>query len=1127
MADRSLINSAMGGWQPGSAGVQIQASMGGGQPDGPPGISLNALGLSLSYFTIGTPATINILNATNGSTITAGFLPVGFTLSGRTIIYDGTGIVGAPTIQLIESLAGVTRVTNLGITLVALAEGLPPLLGPTGFNLGNTQISYFGIGFPFLDRFKTSQLVTSEYGVPEVPVNADQYPTAMPIDGTTLKWLINVEGAYGPAGVAQNYVIETNHPGLTLDFTHATKMADSSNGGLRRITVDASNPTFSLGYRIELNLRAMSTPFVAGTHFIRMFRADEETQLKNGGIFTTQFLNRCRLVQVLRFMDWSCTNDEQIRAWADRPKPSWASWGTNRGVPYEVQIALCNEVNRHGHFHMPAQIGVTSVVSYDGNGKPTEVTHDDAIANEFVDNLAALLKSQMKPELVRGVEFSNEAWNFGFVQYFYLRSFQPSPKPGAPDYELAWIQQGIRMTRYLGRLMKQMNYDPNTLPIWGTQMGGADTVTVGNKTGVDKTLADWADSQSPYYDPDLAQRYREAGQLFRGGLAMAPYFSGRIAYPEINATDKATVLGWARDTTNAGIAAACRQLEYGDVLIAGDDGSFSGLSRVAAGHIARAVEYQIPIIVYETNIEVPAKNLVNYFGFDGTEAQEVTDFAIRLFRSTEMRGLFARGLRLLRQQGVAYTDILADLGTEGDAYATLTSAYGPLSPRGLGLQDFLANPGPGQPLAITLQTSGNYNVGENPKTRIVLTGGTGLVKLEISGIAPGRSWDGFRTISGTLTTAGLATLSIKATDQVGTSVTATFPQDVKPAVVGHRYVFFVVDGTASTNPLTSNSDANASTVELNLKDKYDRYINRGQWTITGASRVGNFGETYPVTNLIDGNVNSAWETVKGQSGVARIDCGASVDPGAIEITAGNVAFAPTNFSLLVSDDGVLANATLVFKSTPGAVTYTNKVYQAPIDANSVPVTPPAPTATFSTTKKAPAIVLSNNNLTATRPSTNSDHNAIKGSVAQTTGILKFNLHYDDSINIAFGIADDQQTVTIPTEFFWGGDEHALAVYPTGGPSGGAYVAYNDAAKGYTGDAYPGLPSFAIGDTLNVWMDCDAKKLWLGKNGAWLNGSPTANPQTGGVTLNLPIYNPIAIFQRNQPTPMSATIAFPA
>jgi hypothetical protein len=114
-------------------------------------------------------------------------------------------------------------------------------------------------------------------------------------------------------------------------------------------------------------------------------------------LFTTPFKTGLRPFKVLRFMDFLATNGNQQRRWSERLTPNHASmyqsakgygW-QGKGGAYEYAIALCNELNADCWLTVPAQA-------------------DD----DYVRQLAALVKAQLNPDLKLYLEYSNELWNF-------------------------------------------------------------------------------------------------------------------------------------------------------------------------------------------------------------------------------------------------------------------------------------------------------------------------------------------------------------------------------------------------------------------------------------------------------------------------------------------------------------------------------------------------------------------------------------------------------------------------------------------------------------------------------------------------------------------------------------------
>ncbi|MHB8885744.1 MAG: hypothetical protein ACYC5H_11845 [Methylovirgula sp.] len=129
---------------------------------------------------------------------------------------------------------------------------------------------------------------------------------------------------------------------------------------------------------------------------IRIVQAAYESDLKAGQIFNPRFLAMLRPFRGYRFMDWMETNNSTQSAWADRPLPTDAFWGTMSGVPVEVMVALLNQQKADGWFNMPVRA-----------------------TDDYVTKFAALVHSALNARSKVYVEYSNEVWNFGFLQYHY------------------------------------------------------------------------------------------------------------------------------------------------------------------------------------------------------------------------------------------------------------------------------------------------------------------------------------------------------------------------------------------------------------------------------------------------------------------------------------------------------------------------------------------------------------------------------------------------------------------------------------------------------------------------------------------------------------------------------------
>lgn len=111
-------------------------------------------------------------------------------------------------------------------------------------------------------------------------------------------------------------------------------------------------------------------------------------------LFTDAFLRHIARFRTLRFMDWLRTNGTPVARWATRATPASTHYASVAGVPWEHIIALANETGKDIWINIP-------------------IAADD----DYVWQLARLLKSTLNPTSVVYVEYSNEIWNGSFPQH--------------------------------------------------------------------------------------------------------------------------------------------------------------------------------------------------------------------------------------------------------------------------------------------------------------------------------------------------------------------------------------------------------------------------------------------------------------------------------------------------------------------------------------------------------------------------------------------------------------------------------------------------------------------------------------------------------------------------------------
>jgi hypothetical protein len=127
--------------------------------------------------------------------------------------------------------------------------------------------------------------------------------------------------------------------------------------------------------------------------------------------FRTELIDALCPFSTIRFMDWTLadnstpayTNTDHVTHWSNRKLPADATqgqWGTKKdGVAWEYCIDLCNQTQKDIWINVP-------------------VAADD----DYVRQLAMLLKNTLHPSLKIYVEYSNEVWNSSFTQFNWNKS---------------------------------------------------------------------------------------------------------------------------------------------------------------------------------------------------------------------------------------------------------------------------------------------------------------------------------------------------------------------------------------------------------------------------------------------------------------------------------------------------------------------------------------------------------------------------------------------------------------------------------------------------------------------------------------------------------------------------------
>jgi hypothetical protein len=271
-------------------------------------------------------------------------------------------------------------------------------------------------------------------------------------------------------------------------------------------------------------------------------------------IFTPTFLDRTRPYQVLRFMDWMSTNNNEEEKWANRPLPTRASyfqWGHQIGMPIETMVELANELNTSPWFNIPHKA-------------------DD----DYIKQFATLARDTLSPHNKIYVELSNEVWNGIFTQanYALQQGHLTWPNATADDHTLRLNWYGKR-TAEMCQIWKQtFGNEANRIVC---VMGGQAAWSYPAQQALDCPL--W--KENPCYEHGI------------DALAIAPYFGGHLASAELGA--------WLADA-DGGLGRVFQELNIGNVLSTSPDvGAISAVTGWIDTHAQIAQQRGLQLVSYE------------------------------------------------------------------------------------------------------------------------------------------------------------------------------------------------------------------------------------------------------------------------------------------------------------------------------------------------------------------------------------------------------------------------------------------------------------------------------------------------------------------------------------------------
>lgn len=258
------------------------------------------------------------------------------------------------------------------------------VLAPLGYYLQNCA---------WKDIFKKSDSWRTSTD-PKNPTWGTDWSTAMTVDADGYPTSIPQNSKY--AHVVTGHQLYTGEYVLLWDGT-----GDVNVQGFSYNVTSANRKTFSVTKSSNTFFNVMISSSSATDHVrnIRLLIPGSEATYKTQPL-NPDFIARMANVGIVRYMDWGATNNSAHKSWSDRVT-EFALQGTSGdgssgglgGTSYEMMCDTSNALNAHMWVCVPHQV-------------------DD----NYVTQMATLIKSRLNSNLHCYIEYSNELWNGQFQQ---------------------------------------------------------------------------------------------------------------------------------------------------------------------------------------------------------------------------------------------------------------------------------------------------------------------------------------------------------------------------------------------------------------------------------------------------------------------------------------------------------------------------------------------------------------------------------------------------------------------------------------------------------------------------------------------------------------------------------------
>ncbi len=308
--------------------------------------------------------------------------------------YGGAAVTPVPPAQAARQVTAPAVPTGPPDTPVKELVQVPQdaVEGTNAVAIGLAGVTDWSTQVPFLDLMKTARPwighkpgqwggMESEELVQGGYLDGDGWPLRMPRELGSIGTLVLTDMPEEAVSLKGRYRLSFDGKGVI----EVAGRAENVRYGKGEVSFDYTPGPGSVDIRIQ-RINTSDPP-----RNITVVHTDNVRRFDRGALFNPAWTARIGQFRALRFMDWMETNDSELSAWADRPKPGDVTFAA--GVPVEVMIALANELESDAWFNIP------------------HLADDD-----YVRAFATAVRDGLDPKLKVYAEFSNEVWNWQFAQ---------------------------------------------------------------------------------------------------------------------------------------------------------------------------------------------------------------------------------------------------------------------------------------------------------------------------------------------------------------------------------------------------------------------------------------------------------------------------------------------------------------------------------------------------------------------------------------------------------------------------------------------------------------------------------------------------------------------------------------